>query len=95
MQFMHNDALVVMIHIGCCKVLKILVDRESSVNILYGHALDRMKDTLKLARKLIIPRTQSLLYGFDENEARSPGTVEFLVHANLSNVVMEFCILDV
>ena len=27
MHFPHNDALIVMVHIGCCKVSKILVDR--------------------------------------------------------------------
>jgi len=31
--FSHNDALVVTVHIGCCKVSKILVD---GVNILYS-----------------------------------------------------------
>jgi len=51
--FLHNDALVVMVHIGCCKVSKILVDRGSSVNILYDHALDRMEDIPEQARKLI------------------------------------------
>jgi len=56
MHFPYNDTLVVTIHIGCCKVLKILVDGGSSVNILYGHALDRIKDTFGLARKKIIPQ---------------------------------------
>jgi len=56
--FSHNDALVVAIHIGCCKVSKILVDGGSSVNILYGHVLDRMEDTPELAQKIIIPQTQ-------------------------------------
>ena len=55
MHFSHNDALVVMIHIRCCKVSKILVDGGSSVNILYGHALDRMEGSPELAQKLIIP----------------------------------------
>jgi len=42
--FPNNDALVVTVHIGCCKVSKILVDGRSSVNIMYGHALYRMED---------------------------------------------------
>ena len=33
--FLHNDALVMAMHIGCYRMSKILVDRESSVNILY------------------------------------------------------------
>ena len=47
--FPHNNVLIVMVHIGSCKVSKILVDGESSVNILYDYALDRMEDTLVLA----------------------------------------------
>jgi len=74
---------------------KILVDGGSSVNILYKHALDRMEDTLELARKMILPQTQSFLYGFHRGKARSPGTVMFPVRADPYNVIMEFCILDV
>ena len=95
MHFQHNDALTVTIHIGCCKVSKILVDGESSVNILYGNALDQMEDTAELARKLINPQTHSLLNSFDGSEARSPSTVEFLVRVNPFNVVTEFSVLDV
>ena len=91
--FPHNDTLVMAIHIGCYKVSKILVGGESNVNILYGHTLDRMEDTLELARKMIIPQTQLLLYGFDESEARSPSTVEFPVRADLYNIIIEFCSL--
>jgi len=46
--FSHNGALVVTVLIDCCKVSKILVDGGSIVNILYGHALDRMEDTPEL-----------------------------------------------
>ena len=42
-RFQHNDVLVVTVHIGCCKVSKILVDGGSSVNILYGHTFDRIR----------------------------------------------------
>jgi len=54
-----------------------------------------MEDTPESARKMIIPQTQLLLYGFDGSGAHSPGTVEFSVRANPYNVVIEFCILDV
>ena len=57
--------------------------------------LDLMEDTPELAQKLIIPQTQSLLYGFDGNEARSPGKVQFSVHVDPYNVVTKFSILDV
>ena len=73
----------------------ILVDGGSSINILYGHDLDRMEDTPELARKMILPKTQSLLYGLNGSEERLPGAVTFLVRADLYNVLTEFCVLDV
>jgi len=66
--FPHNDALVMTIYIDYCKVLKIPVDGGSSVKILYGHALDRIEDTLELAQKMVIPQTHSLL--MDSTEAK-------------------------
>jgi len=82
-------------HISCCRMSKILVDGGRNVNILYEHALDRMEDTPELARKRILPQTQSLLYGFDESEARSSRTVTYFIRADLYNVVTEFCVLYV
>ena len=75
-------------------MLNILVDGESSINILYDHAVDRIVDAPELARRLINSQTQSLLYEFDRSEAHSPGTLEFPVHADPFNVVIEFCVLD-
>jgi len=93
-RFPHNVTLVVTAHIGCCKVSKILVNGGSSVNILYGHTLDRMDDTPRAGPK-IISQTYSLLYEFYGNEARPLGMVEFPVRADSLNVIMEFNILDV
>jgi len=95
MHFSHNDALVVTVHIGCCRMSNILVDGGSSINILYGHDLDRMEDTPELARKMILPKTQSLLYGLNRSEERLPGAVTFLVRADPYNVVTEFSVLDI
>ena len=44
---------------------------------------------------MILPQTQSLLYGFDGSEARLPGTVTFPVRADPYNIVTEFRVLDV
>jgi len=81
-QFPYNETLVVTMYIGCCRMSKILIDRGSNVNILYEHNLDRMEDTSELARKMILPQTQSLLCGFDGSEACSPGTITFPVRAD-------------
>jgi len=47
--FLHNNALIVTMHISNCRVSKILVESESNINILYGGALDRIEDTLEMA----------------------------------------------
>jgi len=47
-RFPHNDALVVTVDIRYYKVSKTLIDGGSSVNILYGRALDQMEDTPEL-----------------------------------------------
>jgi len=44
---------------------------------------------------MIIPQTQSLLYGFDASKARSFGTVKFPVRADPYNVITEFYVLDI
>ena len=54
--FSQNDALTVTMHIDNYRVSRILVDRGSSINILYGGVLDRMEDTLEAARAVIIPQ---------------------------------------
>jgi len=88
--FPHNDALIVTTIIGNCRVTKVLVDRGSFVNILYGGALDRMEDTPEITRAMISPQTQSHLYGFDGSETHSPGTVALPVHFDQYNVITEF-----
>ena len=70
--------------------VKILVDGENSVNILYKGALDRMENTPEIARAMIGPQTQSHLYGFDRNETRSSGTISLPVRADPYTVITEF-----
>jgi len=66
MHFLHNDALVVTMHIDCCWMSKILVDGGNIINILYGHALDWMEDAIELARKRIILRPSHFSLDFKE-----------------------------
>ena len=94
MHFPH-DALIITMHIGSCQVSRILIDSGSSVNILYGSAMDNIEDTLEIARAMICPQTQSNLYEFDENETRSPSITAFLVRADPYSVITEFYMIDV
>ena len=93
--FLHNDALIFSMHIGNCRVSKILVDAGSNVNILYGGTLDRMEDTQEMARAMINPQTRSHLYEFDGNETHSPSTVSLSVRADPYNVITEFYVIGV
>ena len=38
--FLHNDALVVTVPVGNCKVSRVLVDTGRSINIMYGQTLN-------------------------------------------------------
>ena len=52
MHFSH-DSLIVIMHIGSCRVFRILIDNGCSVNILYGSVLNRMEDTSEIARTMM------------------------------------------
>ena len=47
--FLHNNALIITMHISNCQVSTILIYNRNIVNILYGGALDRMEDTSEAA----------------------------------------------
>ena len=49
MHFPHNNAPIITMIIGNCRVSKVLVDGGSFVNILYGDVLDWMEDTSEAA----------------------------------------------
>ena len=48
-RFPHNDALVITIQMGNCRMARVLINIGSSVNIIYGEALNRMEETLEVA----------------------------------------------
>ena len=87
--FSHNDALIITMHIDSCRVSRIL--SGSTVNILYGSALDRTEDTPEITRDMIGPQTQSNLYGLTE-WIHSPGTITLSVCAYSYNVTTQYVI---
>ena len=92
--FPHNDALIINIIIGNCRVSKVLVDEGSFVNILYGGAPNRMEGTQDITRAMIT-QTPSHQYGFGWYETYSPGTVALPFCADPYNIIMEFYMVDV
>ena len=93
--FPHNDALIITMLIGNCRVSKVLVDGGSSVNVLYGGALNRMEDTPEAAWAMINHQTKSHLYGFDGNKTCFPSTISLLVRTDPYNIITEFYMVDV
>jgi hypothetical protein len=93
-RFPHNDALVITIQMGNCKMARVLIDIGSSVNIIYGEALDRMEETPEAARAMVRP-SSTPLYGFDGTEARSSGSVSIPVRADPYNIITDFYVMDV
>ena len=51
--FSHNNALIGTMLIDKYRVSKTLIDGGSSVNILYGGALDSIEDTAEIAQAMI------------------------------------------
>ena len=95
LHFLHNDALIIIMIIGNCRMSKVLVDGGSCVNIMCRGTLDRMEDTLETAQAMINSQTQCHLYGFDRNVMRSPSKVILPVHADPYNVILEFYVVDI
>jgi len=50
--------------------------------------MDRMENTLEMARAVICPQTQSNLHGFDGNETRSSGTTALPFYVDPYNAIM-------
>ena len=73
---------------------RVLIDIGSSVNILYGEALNQMEETLEVARALVHP-TVTPLYDFDGIEACSSGSISLPVRADPYNVITEFYVMDI
>jgi len=93
-RFPHNDALVITIQMGNCKMARVLIDIGNNVNILYGEALNQMEETPEAARTLVHP-TVTPLYGFDGTEARSSGSISLSVRVDPYNVITEIYVIDV
>ena len=47
-----------------------------------------------MARAMINPHTWSHLYGFDDNETHSPGTVSLSIRADPYNIITKFYVID-
>lgn len=92
--FPHNDALVVTIPIGNCRVSRVLIDQGSSVNIMYGQTLDQMEATPEAGRAMVHHSPESL-YGFDGSQAVTSGIISYPVRANPYNIITHFYVLDV
>ena len=90
----HNDALIVMMQSGSCRVSRILVDSGSSVNILYESALDRMEDTPEMTRTMTCPQTHQICMGLTGMRYARPAQITLPIRADPYNVITEFYVID-
>lgn len=91
--FPHNDALVITIPIGNCRVSRVLIDPSSSVNIINEKTLDQM-EAQEAARAMVYPQPEPL-YGFNDSQAVSSGIISSPVRADPYNIITHFYVLDV
>jgi len=92
--FPHNDALVVTAHIRCCKVSKILVDGEGSINILYGCPRSDGRYS-QAGLKIDHPPNPVTSLRIRHGQGTFSGMVKFSVRADSFNVITEFSIMDI
>ena len=75
-RFLHSDPLVVDVQIANMMVKKVLVDRGSSVNILYKSSLERMKLSVK-----DLEQCNQTIYGFSSDGLAPTGSIRLPVTA--------------
>lgn len=88
-----NDALVRKVQINDNTILCVLVDNESSTNILFISAFNRMR----IAGAMLRP-VQTLLYGFARDCVRAAGMIDLPATigdgADKVTVMVEFIVVD-
>ncbi|KAF8094779.1 hypothetical protein N665_0353s0010 [Sinapis alba] len=72
----HNDPLLVELGIGNCEVTKVLVDTDSSVDLIFRDTLDKMRIDLRDMK----PCSRSLT-GFNGSSETMLGTVHLHIYA--------------
>ena len=77
----HHDALVISLHIANCLTKRILINNDSSCNILFNSVLREMQvDESKLSRRTTI------LTGFNGEQKSTLGEIVLLVYAEGVNL---------
>ncbi|XP_021864820.2 uncharacterized protein [Spinacia oleracea] len=85
----HHDGLVMSLPIGNALIKRILVDNESSANVLFLEALQEMG----LEEKNIIKRS-TVLVGFSGESLRTVGEISLPTYAEGVNVMTKFNVVD-
>ncbi|KAF3443116.1 hypothetical protein FNV43_RR17037 [Rhamnella rubrinervis] len=85
----HDDALVVTLDVGNCTIKRILMDTESSADIVFSRTLDKMGIS-----PMTIQSTRATLVGYDGNESLAKGKIILLVTAKNVTQMVEMMVVD-
>lgn len=85
----HDDALVLTLNVTNCEVSRILVNNESSVNIIYLSTLQKLDiDDSEIEKGSVE------LVGSDGKLTSALGSIKLAVYAYRKNKLVEFLVLD-
>ncbi|XP_076941538.1 uncharacterized protein LOC143611136 [Bidens hawaiensis] len=85
----HQDGLVLTLYVANFFVRMILVDNESSVNIIQLETLKRMS----IPESEIVTRSL-VLVGFSDEAKNTVGEIKLPVHLEGVNSIHKFCVID-
>lgn len=87
--FSHNDPLVISIDISKNEVSRVMINTESSVNVIYRNVLEKMKVPIHRIKPSIRPLT-----GFDGNHMMSSRTIKLPIYIGRTAVWHKFIVID-
>ena len=85
----YDDALVIRLDVGGCELSQVMIDTESSADVLFYDAFKRMGFT-----KALLKQERTPLIGFAGETTYSLGSIELAVTAGEIRKIVEFIVID-
>ncbi|XP_013658794.1 uncharacterized protein LOC106363625 [Brassica napus] len=85
----HDDALIIRLEVGGCKLSRVMIDTGSSADVLFYDASKRMGFT-----KALLKQERTPLIGFARETTYSLGSIELAVTAGKIKKIVEFIVID-
>ncbi|XP_021742740.1 uncharacterized protein LOC110708824 [Chenopodium quinoa] len=85
----HHDFLVISLHVGHCKMKRVLVDNGSSANIIFKDSLDQAG-----FKESNITKRSTVLVGFNDEPMNSLGEIQLPTLLKGINMMHKFYVID-